>query len=177
MIHWRTPLKYVRLIAFLALVLASIISPTVVFGQPGTDYCSTDRSYYNVGDAITIAGHLGLFNPYYIYVFKPDGSVAVMSLGNGPGSFSIQGSVRDPQGPRRVELWMSTIEIFGGSEHTMDPRYDVTCNTFTVVPEFPVLPLLLAVSMLAVAILVRRVARRATQLTDCIEQSLKTRMR
>ncbi len=112
----------------------TVASSSVVTGQPGTDYCSTDKSYYNVGDTITISGHMGASNPYYVYDYKPNGSVSVRSLGNGPGSFSIEGKAVEPEGTRRVELWMAGIEIFGGAKSTMAPHHDVTCNTFTVGP-------------------------------------------
>jgi hypothetical protein len=112
----------------------TVASSSVVIGQPGTDYCSTDKSYYNVGDTITISGHMGASNPYYLYDYKPNGSVSVRNLGNGPGNFSIQGKVVEPEGTRRLELWMAGIEIFGGAKTTMAPHYDVSCNTFTVGP-------------------------------------------
>ncbi len=112
----------------------TVASSSVVTGQSGTDYCSTDKSYYNVGDTITISGHMGASNPYYVYDYKPNGSVSVRSLGNGPGSFSIEGKAVEPEGTRRVELWMAGIEIFGGAKSTMAPHHDVTCNTFTVGP-------------------------------------------
>jgi len=139
--------------SFFTLTLFSIVATGVVFGQQSS--CWTDRPYYNVGDTITVYVQLGMSNPYYLYIFNSDGSNYVINLGNGGGSFSVPLTATSP-GPSRIELWMSTIEIFGGSMNTMNPQYVTTCATVMVTPEFPFVPAVFLVAVLVANLMLRR---------------------